>query len=77
MGHAATRFLTFPKAFSLEETCDSLLSYFFLANHSPTANTLCSQFNEYSPIIKVQITQVLSRSLLSSAPGPNSILYAV
>ena len=76
-GRAPGRFPSLPGADSPEEVRDALIDHFFPAQAPTHCNTLCPVFKDVPPVTSDEVTRVLSRSSPSSAPGPDTIPYAV
>ena len=81
-GNQAPRFPSLPGADSPEKVRDALIHHFFPAQASPPCNALCSIFRDVASVTSEEVTseevtRVLSRSSLSSAPGPDTIPYSV
>ena len=76
-GRQSPRFPSLPGASSPEEIRDALIDHSFPAEVPPPCNTLCPVFNNVPTVTSEEVTRILSRSSPISAPGPDTIPYAV
>ena len=56
---------------------EALLQHFFPAQEGGSENSICPLFRECPPVTKEEISHILGKSSSLSAPGPDSIPYAV
>ena len=76
-GRQSPRFPSLPEATSPEEVRDALIDHCFPAEVPPSCNTLFPVFNNVPAVTSEEVTRILSRSSPLSAPGPDTIPYAV
>ena len=72
-----TRFPALPGPTTPESTRDKLIEHFFPSQHQQMQNSVCPAYGDCPPVTKEEISWVLAWSSPSSAPGPNTIPYAV